>query len=102
MVSWNQAGPEDNFKCCLVSPSMYQSYYSEKADKTPSFMTGSSDGKESAYNAGDLGSIPGSGRSPGEGNGKPVQYSQLGNPLDRGVWWSIVRRVTELDTTDTN
>ena len=100
MVSWNQAGPEDNFKCCLVSPSMYQSYYSEKADKTPSFMTGSSDGKESAYNAGDLGSIPGSGRSPGEGNGNPIQYSQLGNPLDRGAWWSIVHRVTELDTTD--
>ena len=100
MVSWNQAGPEDNFKCRLVSPSMYQSYYSEKADKNPSFMIGGSDGEESACNAGDVGSIPGSGRSPGEGNGNPVQYSHLGNPLERGVWWSIVRRVTELDTTE--
>jgi len=37
-------------------------------------------------NAGDIGSIPGSGRSPGEGNGNPRQYSYLGNPMDRGVW----------------
>ena len=47
---------------------------------------GGSDGKASAYNAGDPGSIPGSGRSPGEGNGKPVQYSCLENPMDKGVW----------------
>ena len=45
----------------------------------------SSVGKESACNAGDLGSIPGSGRSPGEGNGNPLQYSCLENPLDRGA-----------------
>ena len=44
-----------------------------------------SDSKESACNAGDPGSIPGSGRSPGEGNGKPLQYSFLGNPMDRGL-----------------
>ena len=43
---------------------------------------GGSDGKESACNAGDPGSIPGSGRSPGEGNGNPLQYSCLGNPMD--------------------
>ena len=43
---------------------------------------GGSDGKASAYNAGDPGSIPGSGRSPGEGNGNPLQYSCLENPLD--------------------
>ena len=47
---------------------------------------GGSDGKESAYNAGDLGSIPGSGRSPGEGNGNPLQYSSLENPMDGGAW----------------
>ena len=47
---------------------------------------GSSGGKESAYNAGDLGSIPGSGRSPGEGNGNPLQYPCLENPTDGGVW----------------
>ena len=44
---------------------------------------GGSDGKESACNAGDVGSIPGPGRSPGEGNGNPLQYSCLGNPMDR-------------------
>ena len=43
-------------------------------------------GKESACNAGDLGSISGLGRSPGEGNGNPLQYSYLRNPMDRGAW----------------
>ena len=47
---------------------------------------GGSDGKASAYNAGDPDSIPGSGRSPGEGNGNPLQYSCLENPMDRGAW----------------
>ena len=42
--------------------------------------------KESAYNAGDLGSTPGLGRSPGEGNGNPLRYSCLENPMDRGAW----------------
>ena len=46
----------------------------------------SSDGKASVYNAGDLGSIPGSGRSPGEGNGNPLQNCCLENPKDRGAW----------------
>ena len=43
----------------------------------------------------DLGSIPGSGRSPGEGNGNPLQYSCLENPMDRGAWWATVHRVTK-------
>ena len=47
---------------------------------------GGLDGKASAYNVGDLGSIPGSGRSPGEGNGNPLQYSCLENPMDGGTW----------------
>ena len=47
---------------------------------------GDSDGKLSAYSVGDLGSIPGSGRSPGEGNGNPLQYSCLENPMDGGTW----------------
>ena len=47
---------------------------------------GGSDSKASAYNAGDLGSSPGSGRSPGEENGKPLQYSCLENPMDGGAW----------------
>ena len=53
----------------------------------------SSDGKESACNAGDLSSIPGFGRSPGEGNGNPLQYSCLENPMDRGAWQATVQRV---------
>ena len=47
---------------------------------------GGSDGKASAYNVGDAGSIPGLGRSSGEGNGTPLQYSCLENPMDRGAW----------------
>ena len=47
---------------------------------------GGSDGKASVYNAGDPGSIPGLGRSLGEGNGNPLQYSCLENPMDRGAW----------------
>ena len=59
---------------------------------------GSSDGKESARNAGDLGSIPGLGRSPGEGNGNPLQYSCLGNPMDGGVRQAIVCGVAKSRT----
>ena len=57
------------------------------------FPCGSS-GKESACNAEDLGSVPGSGRSPGEGNGNPLQYSCLENSMDRGAWRAIVQWVT--------
>ena len=56
---------------------------------------GGSDSKDSAFNAGDLGSIPGSGRCPGEGNGNPLQYSCLENHMDRGYWQTIVHRVTK-------
>ena len=56
---------------------------------------GGSDDKESDCNAGDLGSIPGSGRFPGEGNGNPLQYSCLGNPMDRGAWWAPVQGVAK-------
>ena len=56
---------------------------------------GSLDGKASAYNAGDPGSIPDSGRSPGEGNGNPLQYSCLENPMDRGAWWATVHGVAK-------
>ena len=56
------------------------------------------DGKVSAYNAGDLGSIPGSGRSPGEGNSNPLQYSCLENPMDGGAWWAPVHGVSKSQT----
>ena len=54
---------------------------------------GGSDGKASVYNEGDLGSIPGSGRSPGEGNGNPLQHYRLENPMDRGAWYATVHGV---------
>ena len=56
---------------------------------------GGSDGKESTCNAGDPGSISGSGRSPGEGNGYPLQYPCPENSRDRGAWWATVHRVTK-------
>ena len=59
---------------------------------------GGSDGKSSAYNAGDQGSIPGLGRSSGEGNGNPLQYSCLENPMDRGAWWAVVHGVAKSQT----
>ena len=54
--------------------------------------------KASARNAGDLGSIPGSGRSPGEGNGNPLQYSCLENPMDGGAWWATAHGVAKSRT----
>ena len=60
------------------------------------FCPWSSVSKESACNAGDLGSIPGFERSPGEGNGNPLQYSCLENPMDRGAWRTIVHVVTRV------
>ena len=59
---------------------------------------GSLDGKESTYNTGDSSSIPGLGRSPGEGNGNSLQYSCLQNPMDRGAWWTIAHGVTKTFT----
>ena len=59
---------------------------------------GGSDGKESAINVGDLGSIPCSGRSPGEGNGNPLQVSCLENPKERSTWQAAVHGIVESDT----
>ena len=61
---------------------------------------GGSDGKESSCNAGELGLIPGLGRSPGEGNVYPLQYTCLENSMDRGAWRATVHGVTESDMTN--
>ena len=58
-------------------------------------FSGGSDGKESAWNAGDPGLIPGLGRFPGKGNGYPLQYSCLENSMDKGAWWATVQGVTK-------
>ena len=68
-------------------------------DRLPRWLSG----KELPANAGnrrDTVSIPGWGRSPGEGNGNPLQYSCLGNPMDRGAWQATIHGVTESDTTE--
>ena len=62
------------------------------------WFPGASDGKESVYNEGDPGSIPVSGRSLGEGNGYPLQYSCLENSMDTGAWWAAVLGVSESDS----
>ena len=63
-------------------------------------FAGSSEIKNPPTNAGDTGLIPGSGRSPGEGNGNPLQYSCLGNPMDKEAWQATVHGVTKgLDAT---
>ena len=59
---------------------------------------GGSDSKESACNTGDTGLIPGTGRSPEEGHGKPLQYSYPENPMVRGAWWAIVHRAEKSQT----
>ena len=70
---------------------------------TPSLLwgpvvTGGSDGEEPACDAGDLSSIPGSGRSPGGGHGNPLQYSCMENPMDRGAWRATVHGVAKSQT----
>ena len=67
-------------------------------DEVNSGFPGGSDGKESACNAEDLSSIPGSERSPGEENGKPLQYSYLENSMDRGAWNDTVHGDAESQT----
>ena len=61
----------------------------------PRVFPGGSDGKASACSAGDVGSIPGSRRSPGGGKGHPLQYSGLENPMDRGAWQATVHEVAK-------
>ena len=83
-------------KCCCIRVFAFSNITQEslgalRAESVPihSSLSGSAD-KESACNAGDLGSIPGLGRSPGWRHGSPLQYSCLENPMDRGAWWATV------------
>ena len=69
--------------------------FSKYADVLSAALPGGLNGKRSACIAGDLGSIPGSGRSPGEGNGNPLQYSSLENSMDGGIWQATVHGVTK-------
>ena len=77
-----------------VSMSMTKQIWDSQSMEIPS----GSDGEESAHDAGDLGSVPGLGRSSGEGNGYPLQCSCLENSMDRGVWWAIVHGISESRT----
>ena len=83
--------------CNLVIKSYnYKNTHVIECLKVLSGFPGGSDGKASAGNAEDPGSIPGSGRSPAEGNGNLLQYSSLGNPMDRAAWWATVHGVTRV------
>ena len=85
---------ETGFWVPVTMWSLYLPVENLPGKKSSKGFPGGWDDKESACNAGDLGSIPGWGRSPGEGNGNPLHYSCLGNPLDRGAWWATVHGVT--------
>ena len=74
--------------------------YTEFSMIPPMCFPGGSDSKESACNAGKPGSIPGSGRSPGEGNGNPLQHCCLENPMEGQAWQARVHGIAELDTTE--
>ena len=74
---------------------MKQLYISVLTELTQLGLYGGSDGKESARNAEDPGLMPGSGRSLGEGNGNPLQYSCLENSMNKGAWWATVYGVTK-------
>ena len=84
--------PNSSDLLCLLNSAFYRNHTSSILCLALGFP-GGSDGNESACNVGDVGSIPGSGRSPGEGNGNPLQYSYLGNTVDRGAWRATVHGV---------
>ena len=86
-------GPEHLRETCTVFPEMSIGILSYNWG-----FPGSSEVKASACNAGDPSSIPGLGRSPGEENGNPLQYSCLENPMDGGAWWTTVHRVAKSRT----
>ena len=81
---------------------MLPAFQAEKTDSVPTGLPRWRSSKEALANVGDtrdVGSLPALGRSLGVGNGNPLQYSYLGNPIDRGAQWAIAHGATELDTT---
>ena len=76
---------------------IYRTLFQTNFTKCPGFL-GGSDSKESACNTRDLGSIPGLGRSPGEGHGNPLQYPCLGNPMKKGALWAAVHGAAKSHT----
>ena len=82
----------------LIYYTSFSVFYLLHSVLTSPGFPGGSDGKASAYNAGDPGLIPGSGRSSGEVNGNPLQYSCLENPMDGGAWQAIIHGVTKSRT----
>ena len=83
----------NTYKCLTLLNVLFKCrFYSQQG------FPGGSDSKESACNMGDLGSIPGSGRSPGEGHGNLLQYSCLENPMNGGEWWATVQGVARSQT----
>ena len=88
----NQHYPSKEIKnaCSLPRPQRL----SWLVGRAPGFPGGSDD-KQSVCNAGDMGSIPGLERSPGEGNGNPLHYSCLENPMDREAWWATIHGIAQ-------
>ena len=87
------------FKNTLIAHLPLEIYKLSKIIKTSTlYFPHGSDSKESAYNVGDQGSVPGSGRSPGEENGTPLQYSCLENSMDGGAWWATAHSVAKSQT----
>ena len=83
---------------CCYSWGCKELEMTEKLNRSELNFPDGAEDKASACNGGDLGSIPGLGRSPGEGNGNPLQYSCLKNPLDRGAWWATLHGVAKSQT----
>ena len=86
---------EGNSDQLVISPTSSKKEKISDTYAMPQDFPGGSDSKVSVYNAGDPGLIPGSGRSPGEGNGTPLQYYCLENPVDREAWQATVHGVTK-------
>ena len=89
---------QDAFICCYLCLDFSFYEYEHGFFRLPRGLSDKEYSKESACTAGDIGLILGSGRFPGEGNGNPLQYSSLGNPMDGGAWWATVHGVAKSQT----